>query len=208
MNKDLIARKSVKVFDGTKLDESLIKGLIESCNLTPTSLGIQPVRLITVSNLEKKRELSFSSFNQPQIMSCSHLFIFSIMDRIDENYTSKYMKLISETRGTNESKLNAFSNTIHKWFENQTESEYLSWARSQAYLTLGVFISKLASLGVDACAMEGFSPLEYDSILGLDKLNLKSVIICAVGTRSSECPRGAEKKVRLSQSDYNPLNFN
>lgn len=81
------------------------------------------------------------------------------------------------------------------------------WARNQAYLTLGAFITRLALEKYDACAMEGFLPSKFDEILGLKGMNLQSVIICAMGIRDSTCPRGKEEKVRLPIEVYNPVNF-
>lgn len=200
-------RKSVKLFDNSKLEDSVIKDLVEMCNLTPTSLGIQPVRVITVSSDEVKDLLSPHAYNQPQIKSCSHLVVLSIMSEIDEEYIDNYIKLISEARGVSEESLSGFRKMISNWFLRNLETDYLLWAKNQAYLTLGVLISQLAVKGIDACAMEGFLPVEFDKILGLQAMNLQSVIICAVGNRSEECPRGKEAKVRLPIDVYNPVNF-
>jgi nitroreductase len=43
-----------------------------------------------------------------------------------------------------------------------------------------------AEMNIDACPMEGFDPNQFDEILGLKEKGLKSVVIMAVGYRSSE----------------------
>lgn len=203
----LKSRKSVKLFNGELISDKIIFDLVESCNLTPTSLGIQPVRLVVISSEEYKALLKPHSFYQPQIESCSHLFLFTVMNEISVEYIDSYLKLMSSKREVPLESLNGFKATLVKWFSNQTKEEYNSWAKNQAYLTLGSFLNTLAMENISGCAMEGFNPNAFDELLDLTSKNLSSVVICAVGIRSTECPRGKETKVRIDLSDYNPINF-
>jgi hypothetical protein len=49
--------------------------------------------------------------------------------------------------------------------------------------------------------MEGFEPKKYDECLGLEKLNLKSVLVLPIGYRAPDDMFSAFKKVRRPLSD-------
>ena len=58
------------------------------------------------------------------------------------------------------------------------------------------YCSSCALEEIDACPMEGFKPEEYDKILGLDKQNLKSVLVMPIGYRAKDDMFASFKKVR------------
>jgi nitroreductase len=62
-------------------------------------------------------------------------------------------------------------------------------------------MTSAALLGVDTCAIEGFAPTEYDSILGLKEQGYASVVCCALGYRHSEDKHASAAKVRFPSSD-------
>jgi hypothetical protein len=49
--------------------------------------------------------------------------------------------------------------------------------------------------------MEGFKAEKYDEVLGLKEQNLKSILVCAFGYRSSDDLNSSLLKVRKSQND-------
>ena len=49
--------------------------------------------------------------------------------------------------------------------------------------------------------MEGFKADKYDEILCLTEQNLKSILVCAFGYRSSDDLNSSLKKVRKSQDE-------
>lgn len=58
--------------------------------------------------------------------------------------------------------------------------------QKQAYLALSTLINTASLLKIDATPMEGFSPEQFDEILGLDKLGLNTAVIAVVGYRHEE----------------------
>lgn len=48
--------------------------------------------------------------------------------------------------------------------------------------------------------MEGFDPLEYDEILGLDRFDLHAVVVCALGYRGDD-PYAKLPKVRWPKEE-------
>ena len=82
---------------------------------------------------------------------------------------------------------------------NQEQIE--TWVSKQAYIALGFGLVTAAVLGLDACPMEGFSALDFDKILDINKLGLKSKVIMTVGYRSDEDHYAHLAKVRQKKED-------
>ncbi|MCY1378909.1 hypothetical protein D9M69_665800 [compost metagenome] len=76
-----------------------------------------------------------------------------------------------------------------------------NWAKKQAYLALSTLINTAAFLKVDATPMEGFSPEQFDEILGLEALGLSTAVIAAIGYRHEEDATQHFKKVRKSNEE-------
>ena len=75
--KQLRWRYATKKFDTTRhLDEKQIALLKEAFNLTALSFGLQPVKLVVVSNEEKRGQLLPLAFGQQQVVDASHLLVF------------------------------------------------------------------------------------------------------------------------------------
>ena len=76
-----------------------------------------------------------------------------------------------------------------------------TWAAEQTYLALGTMLAVAASLHIDACPMEGFSPNTYDEILGLPAKGLHAVALCTLGYRAEDDATASYAKVRLEEQD-------
>ena len=83
--KNLQWRYAVKKFDAKKLlTEKQINTLKEAFNLTATSYGLQPVKMVVVQNKKIQEELVKHSWNQQQIAEASHVLILCIPKRDDK----------------------------------------------------------------------------------------------------------------------------
>ena len=72
-------RYATKSFDSEKIiGEDDINTLLEAFNLTATSYGLQPIKLIVIKDKALQEQLVPLSFNQKQVMEASHLFVFCI----------------------------------------------------------------------------------------------------------------------------------
>lgn len=195
-------RVSPKIFDGSKLPMSDLYELMTACNMAPTSFGIQPVRLSIVSSDEVKSKLLKATYNQPQVMSCSNIIVFSILDIKLDNYIDKYCELMKSVTSCSDESINRYKSSLDNFLYYMNESSYNNWATKQAYLTLGVLISACASMGIDSCPIEGFQENGYGEVLGLKESGYTPVIICAIGLAAEEDPRSMVPKVRISNTNY------
>lgn len=190
-------RYATKKFNADKLlSEEKIEILKNTFNLTATSYGLQPLRMVVVQNKELQQELEKASYNQAQISTASHLLVLCIEKEIDRTFIEKYFKYVSDIRKTPSEILSPFMDSLVKDFENKPLEEIRVWATHQAYLVLGALLTTCAVEGIDSCPMEGFEPEKYDELLNLGSHNLKSVLVLPVGYRAEDDKFAKFRKVR------------
>lgn len=195
-------RYAVKKFDDSKiLAEEKINILKDAFNLTATSYGLQPYKLVVLSNKKTQNQLVKHSWNQQQIGQASHLFIITVPKQISTIEVDEYFKLVQEIRNTPDNIIEPFKKMLSNSISNKSDEELFHWMKNQAYLALGNLMTVAANEKIDSCPMEGFSPEKYDEVLGLDSLNLKSVLVLAVGIRAEDCFMKDSQKVRKKPED-------
>jgi len=195
-------RYATKKFDSTrKLSKSQINLLKKAFNLTASSYGLQPVKLIVISNQKIKNSLLKSSMNQLQVIQCSHLLIICIESNINKSYIESYFKRVIDIRKTDPLVLESFKESIINEFNDMSNTSIINWSINQAYLALGNLMTVCSVEGIDSCPMEGFLPEKYDEILDLKSKNLKSVLVMPVGYRSVNDQFSSFKKVRKDIND-------
>lgn len=175
--------------------------LKEAFNLTATSYGLQPLKLVVVKNKDIQQQLVPSSYNQPQVAQASHVLVLCIEKEIDATYITNYFKRVQEVRGTSSTILDPFKEQLIQSFKTKTKEEVVQWAVNQAYLVLGNLLTVCAAEDIDACPMEGFIPSEYDKVLGLANLNVASVLVLPIGYRADDDMFSTFKKVRKETVD-------
>ena len=195
-------RYATKKFDSMrKLSKSQINLLKKAFNLTASSYGLQPVKLIVISNQKIKNSLLESSMNQQQVIQCSHLLIICIESNINKSYIESYFKRVIDIRKTDPIVLESFKESIINEFNDMSNTSIINWSINQAYLALGNLMTVCSVEGIDSCPMEGFLPEKYDEILDLKSKNLKSVLVMPVGYRSVNDQFSSFKKVRKDIND-------
>lgn len=196
-------RYATKTFDNTRLvSNKKLQILLEAFNLTPTSYGLQPIKLLVLQNKTLQQSLVPYSMDQEQVAQASHVLVFCIETKIDKQYILDYFNRVKKIRETPETILKPFQEFLIADFSNKKQTEIESWATKQAYLAMGNLLTVCAIEGIDACPMEGFQPEKYDAILKLPSKNLKSVLVLPIGYRATTDFFADLKKVRkeVSQS--------
>ncbi len=190
-------RYAVKKFDTNKLlTKTQINTLKEAFNLTATSYGLQPIKLLIIQNKELQKSLVAHSWNQKQVAQASHVLVICIPKEYLTNEIEDYFKLVKRVRNTPDEILNPFKDFLLDDISKKTQAELFQWNKNQAYLTLGNLLTVCAIEQIDSCPMEGFSSEKYDEILHLKKQNLTSVLVLSVGFRADDCYMKDLKKVR------------
>jgi nitroreductase len=190
-------RYACKKFDESKLvPESKILLLKKAFNLTPTSFGLQPIKMLIIQNKKLQQQLIEHSFWQQQVGNASHLFVICIDDNFTLEDIDNYFELEKNIRGTSDEILAPFKNQLKSIFENKSTNDKQKSAINQAYIALGNLMTVCAIEQIDSCPMEGFNAQKFDEILELHKLKLKSVLLLPIGYRADDDFMSKLKKVR------------
>ncbi len=200
--KHLKWRYATKKFDASKtLGQDKIEVLKQAFNLTATSYGLQPLKLIIFSDKKMQNKLVKYSMDQEQVAQASHILIFCIDTTIDKSYIEDYFKRIKYVRNTPDKILKPFKKYLIDDFENQSQNDIEDWATKQAYLAMGNLLTVCAVESIDACPMEGFDPERYDEVLKLKEKGLKSVLVMPIGYRAEDDMFADFKKVRKTVAE-------
>lgn len=190
-------RYACKKFDKTKiLSTKQVDVLKNAFNLTATSFGLQPIKLLVVKNKKIRKSLVPYSFGQEQVANASHLMVICIQDYFTLEDIDNYFDIEKEIRGTSEEILKPYREQLKNIFENKSTIEKQESAIKQAYIALGNLMTVCAIEQIDSCPMEGFNAQKFDEILDLRQLNLKSVLLLPVGFRAKDDFMSTLKKVR------------
>ena len=190
-------RYATKKFDETrKLSEDQVELLKEAFNLTATSYGLQPLKMLVISDQEIKESLVSASMDQQQIWQASHILVFCIEDSISSKYIKDHFSRVEDIRNTSREILDDYENYLIDSFSEKSKEDIQAWMTKQAYLAMGNLLTVCAMAQIDACPMEGFEPKKYDEILKLQEKGLNSVLVMPVGYRAEDDPASEFKKVR------------
>lgn len=195
-------RYATKEFDASKkLSKEQVDTLAESLRLAASSFGLQPWTFYIISNEEVKEKLLPHSWNQKQVVDCSHQIVFCTMTDFGASDVERYIEDIAKTRGQSTEELEGYSKVMKGFLSGKDKEDVLTWAKNQVYIALGSFLTTCAELEIDACPMEGIVQSEYDKVLGLKEKGLTSVVACPVGFRASEDKYAKLSKVRFPLED-------
>ncbi|MFZ4741822.1 MAG: NAD(P)H-dependent oxidoreductase [Bacteroidales bacterium] len=193
-------RYATKRMNGEQVAEEKISTILESIRLAPSSLGLQPYKVLVIKDKDLKERIKEVSYNQPQITESAYLLVFAVWKDEYEEKTEDYIQLIAKTRNQSLDSLQDYKSRILGLFST---IDKVSWASRQVYIALGFGLTTCAMLNIDSTPMEGFKNDELDKLLELDKHGLKSVVMMAIGNRdeANDYLTG-QRKVRRSDEDF------
>ena len=177
-------RYATKKMDPAKVvPQDKVERIIEAARLAPSSSGLQPYEIISVSNHEVRSRIQAVSHNQSQITDGSHLLVFAAWDNYTPERINHMFDLTNAERGgTNEGWEN-YRQMLLKNYPARDPQLNFEHAARQAYIALGASLIAAAFEEVDSTPMEGFNPKSVDDILGLGAKGLRSVALMPLGYR-------------------------
>lgn len=192
-------RYATKQFDpNRKISAQDWATLEDALLLTPSSGGLQPWKFIVVTDPSVRAKLLPASYGQAQITDASHLVVFAGKKNFGEADVDAHIAHLAAVQGVSVESLAPFrAMLVGGIVQSLDENARTAWARNQAYIALGNFLTSAALLGVDACPMEGFDRAKYDEILGLSEKGLASAVIATAGYRLGTDKYAEAPKVRF-----------
>lgn len=195
-------RYATKKFDNTKkLSKEQLQTLIQAFNLTPTSYGVQTMKLVVISDDLIKNKMVDLCYNQEQVAGASHVLAICIQDEVNESDVDAYFDKVVKIRKTPELILSKYRKELKDFIRSKTKKELDIWRINQAYIALGNLMTVCAVEEIDCCPMEGFIPQEIDKLLDLKKHNLKTILLLPIGYRAQDDMFSQLKKVRKDLSE-------
>lgn len=196
-------RYATKVFDPEKpVSDEDWATLEEALRLTPSSYGLQPWKFLVVRDQAVKDLLLPVSWNQSQIVDCSHLVVITVRKSVTGEDVDKLIAATAAARGTDVDSLEFYKKMIiGDVVEGPRSGDAIGWAKLQSYIALGNLMTCAAMLDIDCCPMEGFQPEKYDEVLGLAEKGLTTSVVCAVGYRAEDDKYATAAKVRYPRDD-------
>jgi nitroreductase len=179
-------RYATKRMTKQKIPTEKLDRILEAVRLTPSSYGLQPFQVIVVEDFGTREKIFPQAFNQPQILECSHLLVFSAWKEISYQKVEDYIQLISKTRNVSLESLEGLKKNILQMAKNNTSTQTFQWTSQQCFIALGHALFAAALEQVDATPMGGFKPEGVDEVLNLEEKGLGSVVLCALGYRDLE----------------------
>lgn len=176
-------RRAVKHFGTGEVD---VEPIVEAMVNAPSSFGLQPYKIVAVTNKEIKEKLKPVSYNQSQVTECHTLFILCARTDVEVR-AEEYLKA-SGAEGMRDMLMGFLG-----YLPDKT-----AWAAKQAYIALGFGLAAAAEHKIASCPMEGFNGVEVAKILELPS-TLKPVVYLAVGEAIAE--DGTYPRFRFAESD-------
>lgn len=192
-------RYATKKFDASKkISTADLEKIKESINLAATSYGLQLFKVLIIENPETREALQPHSWGQSQITEASHLMVFCNFAEVKDEDIDGHIHLKAKLLGIEESVLKGYGDFIKSKMAEMSREQISIWNTKQTYIALSNAMAMCAELRIDTCPMEGFSPEEYSSILGLKEKGLEGAVVLTLGYRSQEDQTQSAPKIRKS----------
>jgi len=191
-------RYATKAFDAArKIPAETWDAFEQSLVLTPSSFGLQPWKFLVIDHPEIREKLKAASWGQGQVTDASHLVVLTARTDLAQADIDSWIARLSEVQGTPAEALAGLSGMISSFSSAMTPAEKQAWNTRQVYIALGQLMTSAAVLGIDSCPLEGITPADYDTILGLSGTGYATAVACALGYRSPEDKYAAAPKARF-----------
>lgn len=196
-------RYATKKYDPTKkVSEENLDKILEATRLAPTSSGLQPFRVLVVTNPELRKKLSENALNPEVMVECSHVLVFAAWDNYTNERIDTMFDRTTDERGLPRGRLSSYTDKIKEIYANQTAEQNFTHAAKQSYIGLGLAMAQAAELKVDSTPAEGFDNAVTDEVLGLKSKGLKSVTLLYLGYRHEDDYLAPMAKVRNPMEDF------
>lgn len=201
---DLNWRHAVKAFDPTKkVSQENIDKIIEAARLAPTSSGLQPFKVIVITNQELKEKLAAGALNPDCMRECSHVILFVAWNRYTAERIESVYDFTTDLRELPRGRFESYTDKLKDIYLKQPAEINFAHIARQTYIALGLALAQAAELKIDTCPVEGFDNNVVDNVLELQKYDLKSVSLMYVGVSDPKRDWIASmKKVRVAKEDF------
>ncbi|MBB6130621.1 nitroreductase family protein [Mucilaginibacter lappiensis] len=196
-------RYATKKMNGAKVPQEKLDYILEAARLAPSSSGLQPYKIIVISDKALLEKIKIIANDQSQITDCSHLLVFAAWDEYTDERVSKVFNYIMDERSLPRTAMSDYKESILNLYATEGKEWEAHHAAKQSYISFAMAIAAAAEQQVDATPMEGFNSKELDELLKLTGSGYKSTVLLPIGYRDEENDWLLNmKKVRTPKADF------
>ena len=174
-------RRSINFFNaGFELTQEKLKELLDLANLAPSSMNMQPWRVIAVKSPDRKKVLREIAFNQPKVEEASVVLIIiadpALLEKNMDAVLSNWAELgyIKE-----EAKEKSKSSALYLYSEADSTIRKI-WAVKNASLFAMSIMFAAKALGLESHPMDGFDEEKVKKEFGIEE-SCKVPMLIALG---------------------------
>lgn len=188
-------RYTTKAFDPSRrIADDLVAQIETLLRYSPSSTNSQPWHFFIAGSDEGKSLVAkgvpgFYAFNEAKVRNASHVVVFCTRASIDEAHLQALLaqedkdgRFATPEAREGQHRGRSFFVNAHRFEKRDAQH----WMEKQVYLAIGTLLLGAATLGIDACPIEGFDQVALDEALGLRAKGLTSSVIVALGYRAAD----------------------
>lgn len=202
-------RHSAKAFDPQRsIPPETVAQLRALLRYSPSSVNAQPWHFLMAHSDAGKARIARATegnfaVNAPKILKASHVIVMCTRTMLDASYLATLLdqeardgRFHDAQARDKQAKTRGYYATLHEINAHDTRP----WLEKQIYIALGSLLLGAATLGVDACPMEGFDHAVLDAEFDLPAQGLASAVIVSLGYRGSDDFNATLPKSRLPET--------
>ncbi|MDQ7987861.1 nitroreductase family protein [Pseudomonas sp. G34] len=195
-------RYATKSYNGHKVEPENVDSILDAIRLAPSSSGLQPFKVLVISDGALKARLQPICANQQQIGQSSHLLVFAAWDAYTPERINDFFAYSNGIRNLPASVTDDYRLSLLDSFASMSREQQYFHAAKQCYIALGFALLAAAERRVDATPMEGFDNQALDALLDLPEQGLASAVLMTLGYRDVESDWLAKlEKVRRTKQE-------
>jgi nitroreductase len=121
-------RYATKRMNGEEISNEKSEIILEAIRLAPTSMGLQPFKVLVIKDKEIRERMKQACYNQPQITESAFMLVFAVWKDNYEQKATDYIELIAKTRNQSIESIDGFKKNLLNAIKS---NDPISWAALQ-----------------------------------------------------------------------------
>jgi len=191
-------RRSVNFFESYEISDEEIYKIIELANLSPSSMNLQPWKVIVVKTLDMKKKLKEACFNQIKVVEASCDFVIVADPMCLEENIDKVLESWVQLGYLKQDLVENYKKNAFNLYKTPLSIERKVFAvKNSSFFAMSLMYAAMA-LGFSTHPMDGFNEAKVRQLLDLPETVIIPVIIACGKVRKDIklLPRAYRRSVK------------